>query len=194
MRPTRPQIDWSRVAARLDEARSALERALDPPPERVREVWRQRAAALAARAPTVRRGAGEPVLAFALNEERLAFPLPLLAEVLPAVAPAPLPGAPAEVLGLLGRRGAVLPILDLGGLLGLPRSAAPTEGYLLVLRDRSLALRVDRLEGVRRLLPGDLQPATGSPFLRGRAADGTAVLDVPALLAHPLLEDDEEGA
>lgn len=196
-RSRRAGIDWALVSSRLEEARGAYERALEPGEERVREVWRERAAALAARSSTSERETGEPVLGFALGEESLAVPLRLLAEVLPAGPCALVPGAPPEVLGLLGRRGGILPVLDLAALVGLPSAGAPAEGYLLVLRDRELALRVDGLHEVRRLPSQGLRPAADSGpgrFLRGRASDGTGVLDLEAVLSHPLLQESEEGA
>lgn len=55
-----------------------------------------------------------------LREDRYAIPLDRVAEVLEPVPATRLPEAPPAVLGLVNHRGRIVPVLDLGVLLGLP--------------------------------------------------------------------------
>lgn len=54
-----------------------------------------------------------------LREDRYAIPLDRVAEVLEPVAATRLPEAPPAVLGLVNHRGRIVPVLDVGVLLGL---------------------------------------------------------------------------
>lgn len=76
---------------------------------------------------------------------RCAFPLAIVVEIHPAVRLAPLPDAPDVVVGLMNRRGDVLPVLDLRRRLGLPVRPLQVQDHLVVLRaaEREVALVVD---------------------------------------------------
>jgi chemotaxis signal transduction protein len=65
-------------------------------------------------------------------------------------AAAPLPGAPPWVLGLVNVRGLVLPVVDLGGWLGLGRAGDGPDPVCLLLEagGRRLGALVSRLEGI----------------------------------------------
>lgn len=145
-----------------------------PPPSlraRAERLMEERTRSLASRA---RAGAGQasagpvlPVLACAVGGEFHALPLGLAVQVVPARPCAPLPGAPAAVLGLLGRAGQVFSVLDLGLALGRPGAAPDSaggeaagqdrmlQGHVVLLRHapRRFALRVDRVLGVAEVAP-----------------------------------------
>ena len=110
------------------------------------------------------------VLAVSLGEQRVAFLLADVDEVLPAVEVAPLPHAPAVVRGLINLRGEPLPIIDLRSRLGLLRAPAHPDNHVLVCQvaGRALGVWVDRAEGVRQLEVVDIAPldapATGRHF------------------------------
>jgi purine-binding chemotaxis protein CheW len=66
--------------------------------------------------------------------------------------PSPLP----ELLGLAGLRGAVLPVYDLGSLLGAPKAAAPR--WLLVTAPTPVGLAFDHFDGYVSVRPEDIVP------------------------------------
>ncbi len=125
-----------------------------------------------------------------------ALPAAQVVEVLSAVAPRPVPGAPAPLLGLLAWRGEALPVVDLALAIGLAPAPAPPPGgrlepaaHAVVARAahgrQLLVFPVQRLAGVRQ---GPFpQPATaaapfhGARWVLGAFGDGERVLVVPDL-------------
>ncbi|WP_018261719.1 chemotaxis protein CheW [Methylobacterium sp. WSM2598] len=109
------------------------------------------------RAAPVPGAAREPVLAFDLAGTRYGLPAGALAEVLRwSGMITRLPHAPASCLGLIGRRGEALPVIDLRRLLGHPPGAAVPGRPILVLDGRErLGLMVDAVAGLGR----DMRPA-----------------------------------
>jgi purine-binding chemotaxis protein CheW len=123
-------------------------------------------------------------LLIALGEERYALGIEHVLEVAAGPNPAPLPGAPRGVIGLQNLRGEVVPLLDLGSLLGTaPR--APGQA-MVVVEDggRRAALSVDSLLDVASLEEGTGVRDEAAPLrtsvLFGESLVG--VLDVRALL------------
>lgn len=100
---------------------------------------------------------------------------------------------PDDVQGVGGRptlriRDRVVPLFDLGGLLGLASSGPPrTQRYAVVLGrgDKRLALGVDALRGQQEVVIKGLDPAVKTPAVAGATimGDGRVVLilDVAAL-------------
>jgi purine-binding chemotaxis protein CheW len=80
-----------------------------------------------------------------VDGHRWGLPLDSVVEIHPVVQLAPLPDAPEVVIGLLNRRGHVLPVLDLRRRFGLPTRPLQVEDRLVVLHadDRDVALLVD---------------------------------------------------
>jgi chemotaxis signal transduction protein len=137
-----------------------------------------------------------------------AFAQDTVLEVLPAEAPAPLPGMAPPVLGLVAARGAVVPVFDLAAALGdlgagpaadagLRGTPATAPGVFVLLRDgaRWAMAAVDAVEEVAELGPAvwgapqqDTRPAGLPDPLLGRALHGgrrLLVLDTRALLRAP---------
>ncbi len=93
-----------------------------------------------------------------------------------------LPGAPAEVLGLRGLRGQILPVIDLGLLLGNPGKASPTHLVVAEAGARRAGFAVDQVNDVASL--PEPTEETDSKLLRGGLLDGdelVGVIDVPAI-------------
>jgi len=79
-------------------------------------------------APPGRREQAANRLLFHLGERSLSLPLEQVSEVLRSRAITPLPGAPPELLGLVGLRGALVPVYRLADLIGIsvaPDAAGP---------------------------------------------------------------------
>jgi purine-binding chemotaxis protein CheW len=102
---------------------------------------------------------------------RVGIPLASVRETSRALALAPLRGAPPFVLGLAVMRGASVPVVDLGALLGGNTSTAePARFVRLELDGRSVALAVTHVEGVLAFESSDF---SAMPPLFARAAGAT---------------------
>ena len=142
-------------------------------------------------------------LSFDLGGEAYAASIMDVREILKVVTPTEVPRAPPEVLGVLSKRGVVMPVIDLAAVLGLrgPDRTLSRDQRVLVVGDgqRVLGLRVDRVHQVVRLPARALEevPASlgtkGAHMLLGlgrpRAEAGEEgrlliLLDIDAVLAH----------
>ncbi|MCC7073118.1 MAG: purine-binding chemotaxis protein CheW [Deltaproteobacteria bacterium] len=142
-------------------------------------------------------------LSFDLGGEAYAASIMDVREILKVVTPTEVPRAPREVLGVLSKRGVVMPVVDLAAVLGLraPDRTLLRDQRVLVVGEgqRVLGLRVDRVHHVVRLPTRALEevPASlgtkGAHLLLGlgrpRAEVGEEprlliLLDVDAVLAH----------
>ncbi len=126
------------------------------------------------------------VLEVSLDDQRVAFDLYDVLEVLPAVDVTPLPDAPAVVRGLLNLRGEPLPVLDLRARLGFtPRPAGVDDHVLVCLAGgRRVGVWVDRAEGVRVLDADDV--TDGFDGLPARYVSGAAMVESGVLLVTDL--------
>lgn len=90
------------------------------------------------------------LVVFRLEEQRYGLPLAAVERVLPMVAVAALPKAPAVALGVINVGGRVIAVVDLRHQLGLPRREYGLTGHLLMARThrRTLILPVDAVLGV----------------------------------------------
>lgn len=116
--------------------------------------------------------------------EHYAFPVEDVLEVAGLEDVTPMPGAPSGILGVRNLRGQVLPVVDLGLMLGVG-GGRDTARRLVVVEQagRQTGLAVDELEDVGSLPETRERP--DSPFLTGAAVlDGVLVgiVDVRAVL------------
>lgn len=124
------------------------------------------------------------VLLFTLEGQRYALPSSDVRELVRAVRLTPLPRAPAVIEGLLNLRGELLPVLDMRRRFRLPARALSPSDHFVVARagPRSVALRVDRAEGLHPLEPGDFdgspQALPGVGYVAGalKLSDGLVLL------------------
>lgn len=136
---------------------------------------------------------GDTFLLVRLGSHTLAIAAAAVAEVAPAVEVAPLPGAPAAVEGMVRYRGAVVPVLDVAGRLGLARRPVALDEHLVVVTagGRTAAFRVHEalrlvtLDGSALAAAEPLAP--GARCLRAAAAVDDAVVWVhdPARFLAP---------
>jgi chemotaxis signal transduction protein len=121
------------------------------------------------------------ILLVRLGDERFAFPLAGVIEAVdsPVVTPLALP--PAGVVGQCSHRGRLLPVLDLGALLGVPREGGA--GALLVLdaEGERAALLVDDVLDALESAPSQRRPVPATGANAAGLLDG--VLALPSGLA-----------
>lgn len=133
------------------------------------------------------------VLTFQLSGERYALPLTDVSEVSRPGSITPIPGLPPVVLGAVGLRGEVVPVLDLRRLLQLEPGPLTSQSRLVIVQHKGapIALQADRVEDIAVLPtaalrpPPDDVPKSRAPLLRGIAGEGTEttrLLDLTRLL------------
>jgi purine-binding chemotaxis protein CheW len=115
-----------------------------------------------------------------VGDEFLAVPVDQVREVDRIGEVAPVPGAPAGILGVRTLRGRVLPVVDLALVLGIAGSGRPRHIVLAHDGDRRAGLAVDAILDVTAItgaLAADAAPLlTGSVLDEGRLI---GVVDVP---------------
>lgn len=134
-------------------------------------------------------------LAFDLAGEDYAASIMEIREILRVLALTAVPRAPREILGVISKRGLVMPVLDLAATLGLrdPDERWTQRQRILVVGDgdRVCGLRVDRVLEVVRLRADDIEEVPASlgtrskHQLRGLGRVGSRMfilLDVSAVL------------
>ncbi|WP_298957966.1 chemotaxis protein CheW [uncultured Methylobacterium sp.] len=157
-------------------------------PERVGALLDERAARLA------RRGAAAPaaptrrVLLCRAGPELFGLPLEAVAEVSAARSCTPVPGAPPALVGLSGRNGVLVSVLDLAACLGLaPAPDTAEAGHVVLLRREAprIALRVARALGAVEATADEAAGRAARHGIAGHAragGEGLALLDLDALL------------
>ena len=140
------------------------------------------------------------VVTFGLADTLFALPVAPVVEILDVRPITPLPRTPAHLLGLIDRRGASVPVIDLRRLLGRPDcdDAPDTRIIVLGLRgdgdaDHSVGLRVDQVIEVTELDEAVTRPLAEADLLKWHESmvagigrrDGAfvTVLDVEGLFA-----------
>ena len=82
--------------------------------QHVEAAWRERAHRLSQRPDFAGAAAKHfPGVVLGIGKERYGIDLPDVAEVLPPVAPTPVPGAPAVFAGVINVHGEIRPVIDL---------------------------------------------------------------------------------
>jgi purine-binding chemotaxis protein CheW len=129
------------------------------------------------------------LLVFDLGGQRYGLAVADVREIVPAVMPVPLPGAPAGVEGIINLRGVVVPVLDLRRRLRLPTRPPEVSDHLVIVRaaGRLVALRVDRALDLVRVAPADVDDVDGIGPSAARVArlpgDLVLIQDLRALLS-----------
>ncbi len=140
-------------------------------------------------------------LRLTLNGERYAVPIDALQSVYPRLNVTRVPGAPAYVSGIANVRGRILPVLDLGLLLSAGAAPADDSDGIIVAghADMTVAFRVQAIGDVLPYREAELEPLSseadapnGRAYLRALLPDGTALLDIAALLSDPAIEVNQD--
>ena len=130
-------------------------------------ILERRARALARPLERAGRAPGESFITFTRGA-RYALPVAAIREVRPYRPPAPLPGAPPFVVGLVTARGGVVPAVDLGTLFGAPAAGNP-EGLIVVFAGTfEVAFVADAIDAVADVPRTSLErlPAGTPPLAR----------------------------
>ncbi len=118
-----------------------------------------------------------------VGREQYAIPIGEVREVDVLAGLTRVPGAGSYVLGVQSRRGELVPVLDLQGLLGIPGGLG-TRGVVVEKAGRRAILPVDGAEDVEDLT-GDVDGQTGTPLVAGSVLSSDrliGVLDVGEIL------------
>jgi purine-binding chemotaxis protein CheW len=128
-------------------------------------------------------------LVFACGESLYAVPAERAAEVVSLPQLTRVPGAPPHLLGVFAHRGEVIPVIDIGVLVGTKAERATRRAVLVRVPRGSLALTASRVAGVS-VLSGELTPlgTTGvQAHLKGPAkasAGEVAVIEPEGMFEH----------
>ena len=137
------------------------------------------------------------LVCFELRGQELALPIEAVRETLPLQPITPVFLTPACLAGVFSLRGDIVPALDLGVLLGLPRTEPGHDARIVVIGHArgTAGIVVDRLRDLR-VLDGELEPAPSNlpanigQLMLGVTATPTGtvrVLDAAAIVgAEPL--------
>jgi len=169
--------------------------------ERVQHILDERTESLASR----RKDAASPAQALpralvcGSGRERFGIPIESVAEVLPPQKYMPVPDGPPALVGLFGRGGRVVSVIDLALALGIEPSAEDGSHHVVLLRREQpqVALRVERAYAVADVRPLTGEEAAGfrtdavTGYARvqdaaGEPADTLSLLD-PERLLRPFL-------
>lgn len=202
----RGSFDWEAAYARLEAFGRALEETVEPAPEEVRRILRERALSLArpqetAPAPSE----GPELVVFSLGEERYGIEAAHVHQVVPLRELTRVPCTPPFVLGVINHRGRILAVLDLRRFLnlsGLSGQDTPEGGRVVVVDagGMTFGIRADSVAGIHKEAARELAPppvtlaSAGRAFVRGVAGDMIAVLDAEALARDPGIRVQEEAS
>ncbi len=185
-------VDWNQVHRRVAKVRQSLERDWTPPPEKIREILKARAKALA-KEENDKDGGGSniEIVEFILASESYGIELSYVSEVYPMRELTPLPGTLPFVLGIINVRGRIVSILDIRKFFDLPEKGLTDFNKVIILQGHNmeLGLLTDVLVGVRKIPASELQPSlptlTGirEQYLKGVTKERVVVLDAEKLLA-----------
>jgi len=148
---------------------------------------------LPAQEPAAAEEATRQVVVFRVGPELHACDVLLVEEVVSDTRVHPLPDLPAEVLGVIRLRGALVPVLDVAPALGLRLEAGRTPAVLVVEAPRGrLGIAVDEVRDVASIPLSAIQPAPGRAGEQDEQVLGVArvgealvtLLDLPGILRN----------
>ena len=158
-------------------------------------ILRERANRAATLAEAVKAEVTLPILIVKLQTEAYALPVDLIESVYERVAVVLVPCVPAFVAGIANVRGQILPVINLAAVLSLPESPLPDRQTLVVAGNERMivALTVDALGEAMTVRASELAPlppnlaVAHAEYVQGLLPDGTALLDLQAILDDPAL-------
>jgi purine-binding chemotaxis protein CheW len=110
----------------------------------------------------------EDLLVFTLAQQQFALPVGQVSTVVPRASLTPLPGAPADLIGLLRLRGELCPVIDIRDRLGLPAAVPHIGERIVVMRTATFGVGL-LVESIVGLVDGPAVEAIDRPA--GAAGD-----------------------
>jgi purine-binding chemotaxis protein CheW len=156
-------------------------------------VLTERARLLARRPNVVSDVPMAQLLAFAAGNERYAIDVTYVYRLERCARITPLPGAARQFTGIVNVHGQLVPLLDLGVLLGTPACIDPAFAIVLGGARAEFGIVAQALIELREIPLDTLASSTPAPrpIVRHITADGIAVIDGAALIADPRLTHEE---
>jgi purine-binding chemotaxis protein CheW len=156
-------------------------------------VLAERARLLARRIEVVSAVPMAQLLAFAAGNERYAIDVTFVYRLERYARVTPLPGAARQFNGILNVHGQIVPLVDLGVLLGTPPCPDPAFAIVLGGARAEIGIVAQALIEMREIPLDTLAASTPAPrpIVRHITADGIAVIDGAALIADPRITHEE---
>jgi purine-binding chemotaxis protein CheW len=103
---------------------------------------------------------GSELICVSIGEHLYAIDIMQVREIRGWTTSTPLPHAPPHVLGMINLRGAILPVIDLGSLLGIGETAVSASSVVMVaqIQDNQVGLLVDAVCDILMVGENMLQP------------------------------------
>jgi purine-binding chemotaxis protein CheW len=167
--------------------------------ERERDILQRRARRAARRSDDDAADLAIDVLELTIRGETYAVRLDAISFIDDDNAVTPVPCVPPFVAGVANIRGYIVPVIDLGTLLGVPGEPEGDTFALIFIDsdDMNVAFKVDAIGNAGELRAEQLTPIPETvnierpAYLRGALPDGTILLDMKAILSDPALIVDE---
>lgn len=197
---TKERMNWDELRARVNRATEAFREALQPSPERAREMMDARAVELARRAEVKDEKDRLEVVAFEVSGVKLALETRYVQQISPIPDFTPLPGAGDIFFAVTNLRGEVLPLALLDRLLGLkevPQTDVAEESKLLVVGQETaeVGFVINGAHDFRSMSERDLTRPIGmnhwSTAFKGLDHEERVLIDGERLLADPRLMLDQ---
>jgi purine-binding chemotaxis protein CheW len=194
------EFDWGAAYQKLAKLRVDIDEVHRPPPERIRQILRERSAVLAAPRTAARPTAVTRLVTFRRRGQRWAIDADQLQEVIDVANPTPLPGLPAIYIGLVHHRGEVYPVVDIALLFGIGSGEPGDHLKALIVSDGAAAVAIgaDAIEGHTQIDSASIaQMAEGAAThqaMQGLTPDLAIVFDAHRMLADARLVVNEQPA
>ena len=140
------------------------------------------------------------VLTTTIGKECYALPIDSITAVYDDVLIVPVPGVPSFVAGIANVRGHIVSVLDLRAILGLKSEGITGAMFVTETKAGSIGLCVEAIGEVVELPLNQLNDTPTNinvdhlEYFQGIFLDGTALLNVTAILADPRLMVDDSVA
>jgi purine-binding chemotaxis protein CheW len=153
---------WERIHRELSDSDNRQRPGDAPDSRSLHDVWKKRAEELARPAQgTGESLIGEKIIILRVGKERYAFRVDEVEEVMRVPPITPVPCVPSHVIGVINRRGSILPLVDLKVFFGGQRGAESRESRVVVLSHGklSLGLLVEAADQIVTLPADSIKPA-----------------------------------
>jgi purine-binding chemotaxis protein CheW len=155
-----------------------------------RRTLEERALRLAQPLASAEAEASIEMVVLPIGRERYGIEIRYLLEVMRGADIVPVPGTPEIVVGIVNRRGTILPVFDVRSLFGRPVSAPSLGASIVVLGNERAELGLLAEAGTETLTVAVSEIAADAPFtggkgqeiVRGTTSSALLVLDGEALL------------